>query len=164
MADVAAQVDQAASGGAAAEATEDAAQATGDDAPERVVVQESGAAMSLALTAPTVLAQIVLTLVLLFFLLASGDMFYEKIVHVTPRFSDKRRAVKIAFDVERRLSRYLLTIATINAGLGVAIGLAMWALGMPTPLLFATIGVRLQLPCPISAPSPGSRSPWPWRS
>ena len=140
VADVAAQVDQVASGGGGAEATEDAAQAAGEEAPERVVVQESGAAMDLALATPAVLAQIVLTLVLLFFLLASGDMFYEKIVHVTPRFSDKRRAVQIVYDVERRLSRYLLTIAIINAGLGVSIGLAMWAIGMPTPLLFATIG------------------------
>ena len=104
------------------------------------MVEERGAAMTLAMTAPTVLAQIVLTLVLLFFLLASGDMFYEKIVHVTPRFSDKRRAVRIAYDIERRLSRYLLTIAIINAGLGCAIGLAMWAIGMPTPLLFGVIG------------------------
>jgi predicted PurR-regulated permease PerM len=140
IAEVAAQVDQVANGGGAAAATEEAAAATGEGAPERVVVQQSGAAMQLAVTAPTVLAQIVLTLVLLFFLLASGDMFSEKIVHVTPRFRDKRRAMQIAFDVERRLSHYLLTITIINAALGLSIGLAMWAWGMPTPFLFGTIG------------------------
>ena len=140
VAEVAAQVDQIASGGGAGEAATDAAEATGADAPERVVVEEQGAAMSIAMTAPAVLAQIVLTLVLLFFLLASGDMIYEKIVHVIPRFSDKRRAVRIAFDIERRLSRYLLTITVINACLGIAIGLSMWAIGMPTPLLFGVIG------------------------
>ena len=140
VAEVAAQVDQIAQGGGAGEAAEDAAAVTGADTPERVVVEERGAAMTLAMTAPTVLAQILLTLVLLFFLLASGDMFYEKIVHVVPRFSDKRRAVRIAYDIERRLSRYLLTIAIINAGLGCAVGLAMWAIGMPTPLLFGVIG------------------------
>lgn len=140
VAEVAAQVDQATGGGGAADATADAAAVTGEEEPQQVVVQDRGAVMGLALTAPTVLAQIVLTLVLLFFLLASGDMFYEKIVHVIPRFRDKRRAMQIAFDVERRLSHYLLTIAIINAGLGVSIGLAMWAIGMPTPLLFGTIG------------------------
>ena len=138
--EVAAQVDQIAQGGGAGEAAEDAAAATGAEAPERVVVEERGAAMSIAMTAPGVLAQFVLTLVLLFFLLASGDMFYEKIVHVIPRFSDKRRAVRIAYDIERRLSRYLLTITIINAGLGLSIGLAMWAIGMPTPLMFGVIG------------------------
>ena len=140
VAQVAAQVDQIATGTGPAEATADAAAAAGEeDAPQRVVVEESGAAMSLAVTAPAVLAQVALTLVLLFFLLASGDMFYEKVVHVIPRFSDKRRAVRIAFDIERRLSHYLLTITIINAGLGVCVGLAMWAIGMPTPLLFGVI-------------------------
>ena len=37
------------------------------------------------------------------------------------------------------ISRYLLTIAAINAGLGVAVGFAMWALGMPTPLLWGVM-------------------------
>ena len=140
VADVAAQVDQIATGGGVGEAEQEAAADAGEAPPERVVVEEQGAAMTLALTAPAVLAQIAFTLVLLFFLLASGDMIYEKIVHVIPRFSDKRRAVRIAFDIERRLSRYLLTIATINFGLGVSIGLAMWLIGMPTPLLFGVIG------------------------
>ena len=140
VAEVAAQVDQIASGGGAGEAATDAAEVTGADTPQRVVVEEQGAAMSIAMTTPAVLAQILLTLVLLFFLLASGDMIYEKIVHVVPRFSDKRRAVRIAYDIERRLSRYLLTITIINAGLGLAIGLSMWAIGMPTPLLFGVIG------------------------
>ena len=104
-----------------------------------VVVKEAGLTARIAAIVPTVLVQSALVLVLLLFLLASGDMFYEKIVHVTPRFRDKRRAVETAHDIERRLSRYLLTITLINAGLGVAVGLAMWALGMPDPLLFGVI-------------------------
>jgi predicted PurR-regulated permease PerM len=70
-------------------------------------------------------------------------MFYEKIVEAMPTFADKRRAVRIAHDIERKLSRYLFTITVINAGLGVSIGLAMWGLGMPNPLLFAALGFLL---------------------
>ena len=88
---------------------------------------------------PIVGVQTVLVLVLLLFLLASGDMFYEKTVHAISRFRDKRRAMRTAHDIERKLSRYLLAITTINAGLGVAVGLTMWALGMPDPLLFGVI-------------------------
>ncbi|QEG41607.1 AI-2E family transporter [Roseimaritima ulvae] len=118
---------------------EDAAMPSDGDVQE-VVVQEKGYLGTLASTAPSVLIQIVMVLVLLFFVLASGDMFYEKIVHVMPTFHDKRRAIKIARDIERKLSRYLLTITIINASLGVAIGVTMWAFGMPNPLLFAVIG------------------------
>ena len=115
-----------------------AAAADGADAPT-VTVAGAGPTERLAALAPVVLVQTALVLVLLLFLLASGDMFYEKIVHVTPRFRDKRRAMRTAHAIERKLSRYLLTITMVNAGLGVAVGLAMWALGMPDPLLFGTL-------------------------
>ncbi|WP_150281691.1 AI-2E family transporter [Salipiger aestuarii] len=114
---------------------------TGSDAPgvQKVELQGSSYAASIAAAAPGIVTQLVFTLVLLFFLLASGDMFYEKIVHVMPTFKDKRRAIQAAHDIERRLSRYLLTISVINAGLGVIVGAAMWAFGMPSPAIFGLI-------------------------
>ena len=107
---------------------------------QEVVVREPGLIVNLASSAPDVLAQAVFTLVLLFFLLSSGDMFYEKIVHVMPTLKDKRQAIRIVYDIERKLSRYLFTITCINAGLGAAIGAAMWLIGMPNPVLFGVIG------------------------
>ena len=61
-----------------------------------VMTQGEGAAWGLAGLAPAVLAQMVFVLLLLFFLVASGDMIHEKIVHVAPTFHDKRRAMAIA--------------------------------------------------------------------
>lgn len=128
------QVDEIAGGG-----TEKA----GADGPQEVVVKDEGVTTQIAMTAPTVLAQVLLTLVLLFFILASGDMIYEKIVFVLPTFRDKRLAIRIARDIERRVSRYLFTITVINACLGIAVGLAMWALGMPEPALFGVVAFLL---------------------
>lgn len=118
------------------EGVERAAQQEAADEVQTVKVREPGVAERAASVAPIILAQIVLTLALLFFILASGDMFAEKIVHSIARFQDKRRAVRIIRDIETKLSRYFFTITVINAGLGVAIALAMWALGMPHPYLF----------------------------
>lgn len=126
-----------------AEQVEELAEGVTEPGVQEVVVQQPGIATSLALVAPAVLAQMVFTLVLLFFLLASGDMFYEKVVHVMPTLRDKLLAVRIARDIERKLSRYLFTITLINAALGAAIGVAMWALGMPNPLLIGVIGFLL---------------------
>jgi len=108
---------------------------TGSQVPE-VAVKQPGIAASLAWIAPVFLAQLVFVLVLIFFLLSSGDMVYEKIVHVLPTLTDKKRAMRIAHDIESKLSTYLFTITTINVGLGIVIGLVMWAIGMPNPLLF----------------------------
>jgi predicted PurR-regulated permease PerM len=121
-------------------------------APE-VVVKQSGLS-SFAWLAPLFLAQIVFVLVLLFFLLSSGDMIYEKIVHVLPTLSDKKRAVRIARDIEDKLSTYLFTITVINIGLGTAIGLVMWAIGMPNPLLFGVAAFALNY-IPYAGPAAG---------
>ena len=53
-------------------------------------------------------------------------MFYGKIVHVMPTFKDKRHAMRIASDMECKVSHYLVTISLINIGIGIAIGTAMW--------------------------------------
>ena len=127
--------------------------ATGPKPPE-VVVRQPGLATSLAWIAPLFLAQIVFVLVLVFFLLASGDMIYEKIVHVLPTLSDKKRAVRIARDIELKLSTYLFTISVINIGLGIVIGSVMWAIGMPNPLLFGVAAFALNY-VPYAGPATG---------
>ena len=122
---------------------EQATSGTSDDSVQEVVVREPGIFANLAWVAPGYLAQTAFTLILLLFLLSSGNMFYEKIVNVLPTFGDRRQAMRIAYDIERKLSHYLFTITLINAGLGVAVGVAMLLVGMPNPLLFGVIAFAL---------------------
>lgn len=112
---------------------------TASPSVQQVEVQSEGFASTIFWFAPGAVTQFVFTLILLLFLLASGDMFYEKLVHVMPTFRDKKRAMKIAKDIERKLSRYLLTITIINAGLGAAVATAMWLIGMPNAFVFGVI-------------------------
>ena len=100
------------------------------DAAQEVVLQQPsllGSAMSVAAAAGTTL---VVSLVLAIFLLASGDLFYIKLVQSFPTLTGKKRALTIVRDIERKVSRYLLSITMINAGLGVAVGVTLGALGM----------------------------------
>jgi predicted PurR-regulated permease PerM len=78
-------------------------------------------------------------LILLFFLLASGDLFLRKLVTVLPRFEDKKTAVEISRQIERDISAYLFSICLINAFFGTAIGIAMYFLGLPNPLLWGVM-------------------------
>ena len=41
--------------------------------------------------------------------------------------------------VEKDVSLYLLTVTMTNAGLGVAVGMAMYGLGMPNPVLWGVM-------------------------
>ena len=81
----------------------------------------------------------VVMLILLYFLLASGDLFLRKLVRVLPRLQDKRRAVEIARQTELHISTYLSTVTLINIGLGVVVALAMWAMGLPNPTLWGVL-------------------------
>ncbi len=108
-----------------------------------VVVDQSGmvpqAVGSLASVGSSLVAAMILTL----FLLASGDFYHRRIVEASPKFKDKKRALTIVRDVEKQISRYLGAITMINAGLGVSIGLALWALGLPMPHVWGTIAFLL---------------------
>ncbi len=80
-----------------------------------------------------------IVLVLLFFLLASGDLFLRKLVTVLPRFEDKKAAVEISHQIEHDISTYLFAITLVNAVFGFAIATAMFFLGMPNPLLWGVM-------------------------
>ncbi|RWD89368.1 AI-2E family transporter [Mesorhizobium sp.] len=86
---------------------------------------------------------ITIVFVLSLFLLASGTLFYEKIVQSFTSLSQKKRALRVVYDVESEISHYLLTVTVINAGLGTVIGLGLWGLGMPNPLVWGAAAALL---------------------
>ena len=126
-----------------AEQVENVAETTQEPGIQKVVLQQPGIISQAAgnlLSAGTTIA---ITFVLSLFLLASGTMFYEKIIQSFTTLSEKKKALRVVYDVEREISRYLLTVALINGGLGVAIGLGLWALGMPNPFVFGVVAALL---------------------
>lgn len=79
------------------------------------------------------------TVILLYFLLASGDIFYRKVINVLPTLSNKKQAVEITRHINRDISTYLYTITLINICLGIVVGFSMYLLGMPNPFLWGVM-------------------------
>jgi predicted PurR-regulated permease PerM len=77
--------------------------------------------------------------ILLYFLLAAGDMFLRKLIKVMPSLSDKKRAVEIARQIETEISAYLSTITLINVILGLAVWGIMALIGLPNALLWGVL-------------------------
>lgn len=125
----------------AAERMEDLTAGSGEpQEPLREVRMERGSFTAFLLGQTRgVLTAALFTTVLVYFLLASGDLFLRKLVRVMPTLADKKRAVRITRDVQRDVSTYLFTYALINTGLGIAIGVAMRLLGVPNPLLWGVM-------------------------
>ena len=116
---------------------------TGGPDAEKVVVAQSSLAAWVADALGGLGATLGVTLVLVVFLLSSGDLFLHKLVRVLPTFSDKKRSVRVVHDVEFEVSRYLLTITAINIGFGITVTLAMIVLGMPNALLWGAAATAL---------------------
>jgi predicted PurR-regulated permease PerM len=83
------------------------------------------------------------TVLFLFFLLVSGDVFLHRLVEILPRFSSKRQVVEISQQIENDITAYLITITIMNAAVGIAMGLAMWLTGVGDPILWGTVAFLL---------------------
>jgi predicted PurR-regulated permease PerM len=100
------------------------------------VQQNSGWGMSVLSGTRNFLSQVFTLVILLFFLLSDGDALLRRFVEILPGLPEKKRAVQIATAIERNISGYLATITLMNACVGVANGISVWAFGLPDPLLW----------------------------
>lgn len=94
------------------------------------------------------------TILILLFLLISGDTFLRRTVEIIPRFSDKRQMVALSQKVEKDISTYLVTITVMNGLVGIATGTAMWATGLGDPILWGVLAFILNY-VPIIGPFAG---------
>ena len=76
------------------------------------------------------------TLVLLYLLLASGDLFLQKLVRVMPTLRDKKRAVEISHEIQQNISNYLFSVTLINLGLGLAVSGGLYFMGVPNAAMW----------------------------
>lgn len=111
----------------------------GATATPKVAVEEEAPAAVLVRSATGVTTTTVLTLALVFFLLASGRLFLLKLVRVLPGYRARKRALESASTIRHNLSTHLLTLTAINAVLGLAVGTALGIVGLPNPLLWGVM-------------------------
>lgn len=114
----------------AAEAIDDLVKTDDVDSPVEVqVVDEAESARQIISLAPQVIGQSLFAVLLLFFLIQSGDFFLHRAADTLSSPDAKSRIQEVVQVIELRLGRYLGGITLINAGLGVAVGLAMYLWG-----------------------------------
>ena len=101
-----------------------------------VQVKDNHSSASLINWTELFLMGLIETLVLLYLLLASGDLFLQKLVHVMPTLGDKKRAVEISHEIQQNISNYLLSVTLINVGLGVIVSGGLYFMGVPNAAMW----------------------------
>jgi predicted PurR-regulated permease PerM len=89
-------------------------------------------------------AGLIEVLVLLYLMLAAGTMLFRKLIKVVPGPDEKRTASDVLHQTESIVARYLVVTALINFVQAIAVGLAMWAIGMPDPMMWGLLTFTLE--------------------
>ncbi|RZL33577.1 MAG: AI-2E family transporter, partial [Rubrivivax sp.] len=77
------------------------------------------------------LGQALVIVFIAFFLLASGDHFRRKLVHLAgPTFAKRRLTVQTLDEIGAQVQRYLIVQVITSAVVGLTIWLAFWAVGL----------------------------------
>ncbi|NNE41757.1 MAG: AI-2E family transporter [Marinicaulis sp.] len=98
---------------------------------------------SLVASAQTIIVQIIFTAVLTYFFLASRQDFRKKLMLLRLDYSGMLQIGRLMRTIEDKVGAYMLTMLIINLGLGVTTAAAMWAIGMPSPLVWGGLAAGL---------------------
>jgi predicted PurR-regulated permease PerM len=115
----------------------------GNSARMEVRVEDGNAVTSVALLAPSILAQFAIFLASLYFFVATRDHIRISVLTLCVSRRMRWRTAHMFRDVEQKVSRYLISITIINVGVGIVVSLIMWAIGMPSPLLWGALAAVL---------------------
>ncbi|MEJ7925190.1 AI-2E family transporter [Sphingobium sp. AN641] len=92
-----------------------------------------------ATSAPSAIIQMVFGLLIIYFFLAGWTGLRRRTINSRGSFDGALAVARVIQNVVDATSAYVMTIATINLALGVAVGVALWLIGMPSPWMWGGI-------------------------
>ncbi len=92
-----------------------------------------------ATSAPSAIIQMVFALLIIYFFLAGWTRLRRRTINSRESFDGAMAVARVIQNVVDATSAYVLTIATINLCLGLAVAFALWLIGMPSPLMWGGI-------------------------
>ena len=92
-----------------------------------------------ATSAPSAIIQMVFALLIIYFFLAGWTRLRRRTINSRGSFDGAMAVARVIQNVVDATSAYVLTIATINLCLGLAIAVALWLIGLPSPLMWGGI-------------------------
>jgi predicted PurR-regulated permease PerM len=105
-----------------------------------VTIEQPNSVMGLlATSAPHLLIQLFFALLVIFFFLAGWTTMRKKTIVSRGSFEGALTTARVIQQVVDATSTYLGTITLINVGLGALTALALWWLGMPSPVMWGGI-------------------------
>lgn len=113
--------------------------ATPGEKPVAVELRDVGIVTNALASAPPMLAQAFILLGTFYFFLANRSRLRTWLLLLPVSHDARFRVARMFRDTEMHLSRYVGAITLINISLGLAVGIAMWLVGLPSPALWGAL-------------------------
>lgn len=126
-----------------AQGNERLAELMGRSGANQVVMATPSMIEQLAFATPSVLLEVLLTLLMTFFMIQSRVRLRQHWFYDRVSFGTSIKAARVLREVQGRVSAYITTVAFINAGVGVIVALGAWALGVDAPIMWGGLAAIL---------------------
>jgi predicted PurR-regulated permease PerM len=98
------------------------------------------------------IAQLFVVLCLTYYLLAAGDLYKRKLIHIVPTLADKKITLHILEEIDRQIERFLLARVAISVVVSVAIWIGFRVSGVENAGVWAVLAAVL-FAIPIAGPA-----------
>jgi len=119
------------------------AKVLGEPAGREVVLADPDILQELAIATPSVVLEVLLTLLMSFFMIEARVRIRRHLLLDRASFTTSIKAARVLREVQDRVAAYILTVTWINAGVGVVVALGAWALGLDAPVMWGGLAALL---------------------
>src|SRR5690606_18420178 len=97
----------------------------------------------LACAPPSVLLELLLALLMAFFMIEARVRMRRRILLDRSNFSASVKAARVLRAVQARVAAYILTVALINTGVGIMVAVGAWSMGVEAPIMWGGLAALL---------------------
>ncbi|RIV75648.1 AI-2E family transporter [Pelagerythrobacter aerophilus] len=108
-----------------------------------VVLASPSVIEQLAFATPSVVLEVLLTFLMTFFMIEARVRLRRHLLFDRASFGTSIKAARVMREVQDRVAAYILTVAWINAGVGVIVALGAWALDVEAPVMWGGLAAIL---------------------
>ncbi len=122
---------------------EQVAAIVGAESGQQVVLAGPSMLEQLAFATPTVLLEMLLTIMLAFFMIEARVRLRRRLLLQRQQVDSSLKAARAMREVQDRVAAYILTVGFINLVVGIIVALGAWMMGMDAPVMWGGLATLL---------------------
>lgn len=115
----------------------------GDTGTAEVVLATPSLLEEIAFATPSVVLEVLIMVLMAFFMIEARVRMRRHLLFDRASFGSSVKAARAMRDVQDKVAAYIMTVGTINAGVGLIVAAGAWALGVDAPIMWGGLAMIL---------------------